>query len=41
MGSTPGEAWYSSAGVALAAFAVFATGLAYASGHAGTTEGGA
>ncbi|GBF93152.1 hypothetical protein Rsub_05883 [Raphidocelis subcapitata] len=31
--------WYSNAGLALAAFAAVTTGLAYAAGHAGTTQG--
>ena len=42
MGSTqPGEGWYHNAGVALLSFAALMAAAAYASGHAGTMQGGA
>lgn len=36
----PSDDFYRTAGIAVLSFAAIATGLAYASGHGGTTQGG-
>lgn len=40
MGRDPSDDFYRNAAVGLMAFAVLMTAAAYASGHAGTTQGG-